>query len=75
MKTLQYKGFEGSVEYSEEDHCYHGKVLNAENSLILYEGNSVEELENRFQTMIDDHIIICQEEKEDKKGQPQTPTL
>ena len=34
---LQYKGFVGSIEYSDEDSIFYGKVLGVR-SLISYEG-------------------------------------
>ena len=45
MGILRYKGYTGSVEYSEEDNCLFGKVqgLN-KGTCILYEGNTVDEL-------------------------------
>ena len=27
INTITYKGYTGSVEISEEDNCFHGKVL------------------------------------------------
>ena len=35
--TIQYKGYVGSVEFSEEDGIFYGKVLGIR-SLISYEG-------------------------------------
>ena len=70
MDTLEYNGFKGSIEYSKEDGCYYGKILNAENSLILYEGDTIEKLEKGFKYMVDGHIELCKElakEKEAKK--------
>ena len=36
--TIQYKGYVGSVEFSEEDGIFYGKVLGIR-SLISYEGD------------------------------------
>ena len=41
MDYLEYKGYNGSVEYSEADNCLLGKVLGISKDLILYEGNTV----------------------------------
>ncbi len=41
--TIQYKGYIGSVEFSEEDSIFYGKVMGIR-SLISYEGESAREL-------------------------------
>lgn len=58
--TLEYKGFVGTVEYSAEDHCLYGKVLGTRD-LIMYEGESILELEKDFQETIDEYIEDCKE--------------
>lgn len=50
--TLKYRGYEGSVLYSEDDHCLYGEVLGVRDT-ILYEGSSLEELEGDFRSMVD----------------------
>ena len=57
---LSYKNYNGTVEYSKEDKCLYGKVVGIK-SLLSYEGNSVEELENDFQNVIDEYIEDCKE--------------
>ena len=59
MDNLYYKGYNGSVEYSKADNCLYGKVLGLNNSLILYEGNSLEELEKDFMGGIDHYLESC----------------
>lgn len=44
---LSYKNYNGTVEYSREDNCLFGKVVGIK-SLLSYEGNSVQELEQDF---------------------------
>jgi predicted HicB family RNase H-like nuclease len=46
MNNLEYKGYYGSIDYSKENKCLHGKVLGMTKDLILYEGNTVDELGN-----------------------------
>ena len=53
--TLKYKSYLGSIEYSAEDKCFFGKFLGI-TDLVLYEGNTVEELEKSFKYMVDDYI-------------------
>lgn len=47
MGQLKYKGYAGSVEYSEEDNCLFGKVLGLRKSCITYEGETINEFINR----------------------------
>lgn len=58
--TLEYKGFIGTVEYSADDHCLYGKVLGTRD-LIMYEGESIQELEKDFYETIDEYIETCKE--------------
>ena len=44
MGYLKYKGYTGSVEYSEDDKCLFGKVQGMSKDSIMYEGSTVEEL-------------------------------
>ena len=58
--TIQYKGYVGSIEFSEEDKIFYGKVLGIR-SLISYEGENATEL-------VDDYLELCK-----KSGQtPET---
>ena len=45
MDHLEYEGYKGSIEYSEADNCLFGKVLGISKDLILYEGNTIDELQ------------------------------
>ena len=49
MDYLEYKGYKGSVEYSKADNCLFGKVLGMSKDLILYEGNTIDELRADFE--------------------------
>ena len=59
---LYYKNYNGTVEYSNEDKCLFGKVIGLK-SLLSYEGNSVQELEQDFQNVIDDYLEDCRQRK------------
>ena len=65
---LFYKNYNGTVEYSKEDGCLFGKVVGIK-SLLSYEGNSIQELEQDFKTVIDEYIKDCEE----RGGQPEQP--
>ena len=60
-KTMQYKGYVGSVEFSEEDGLFCGKVLGIR-SLISYEGKSATELLHDFHGAVDDYLESCKAE-------------
>ena len=55
---MQYKGYQGSVEYSDEDKILFGKVQFIK-SLLMYEGNTIEELEQSFHQVIDEYLEEC----------------
>ena len=42
--SMTYKGYIGTVHYSEEDEVFHGKIA-AINDLIMFEGASVVEVQ------------------------------
>lgn len=59
MGLLKYKGYTGSVDYSEEDNCLYGKVLGMSKDNITYEGQDVDELRRDFEGAIDDYLALC----------------
>ena len=59
--TIQYKGYIGSVEFSEEDSIFYGKVMGIR-SLISYEGESARELLEDFHGAVDDYLENCKAE-------------
>lgn len=58
MKPLQYNGYLGSVDYSLDDGCLHGKILHI-NDLVTYEAQTVPELETAFKESVDDYLETC----------------
>ena len=58
--TMTYKGYIGTVRYSEEDEVFHGKI-EAINDLIMFEGSSVKELKKAFHEAVDDYLETCKE--------------
>ena len=58
---MQYKGYIGSVEFSEADGVLFGKVQGIR-SLISYEGTSVHELLDGFHGAVDDYLALCEAE-------------
>ncbi|MBQ2817204.1 MAG: type II toxin-antitoxin system HicB family antitoxin [Clostridia bacterium] len=58
--TITYKGYIGSVEFSQEDCLLFGKVQGIR-SLISYEGSDVKSLVDDFKSAIDDYLALCEE--------------
>ncbi len=59
--TIQYKGYIGSVEFSEKDGIFYGKVMGIR-SLISYEGENARDLLADFHGAIDDYLESCKAE-------------
>lgn len=60
--VMKYKDYIGSVEFSEEDQLFYGKVLGI-HSLISYEGESAKELIQDFHEAVDDYLELCVEKR------------
>ena len=58
---MEYKGYLGSVEFSEPDGLFYGKVQGIR-SLISYEGTNAKELVSDFHGAVDDYLALCKEE-------------
>jgi predicted HicB family RNase H-like nuclease len=56
--TLSYKGFIGSVSYSDEDGVLYGKIEGI-NDLITYESTEVSDLVKQFRISVDEYIESC----------------
>ena len=55
--TIEHKGYVGSVEFSEEDALFFGKVLGIR-ALISYEGDTVYKLIEDFHGAVDDYLSL-----------------
>lgn len=58
MGVMTYKGYDGLIRYSEEDHIFYG-VVQGISDKILFEGTSVDELEEDFHASVDDYLEFC----------------
>lgn len=65
---IHYRDYTGSIDFSEEDEVFHGKVIGIK-SLISFEGNSVQTLTEDFHNAVDGYLEYC--EKNGK--QPEKP--
>ena len=61
MNTLTYKGFIGSVAFSEKDGVFFGKIEGID-GLVNFEGESVKELVGAFHEAVDDYLEYCKAE-------------
>ena len=57
MNTMTYKGYLGSVAYSEKDNVFFGKIEGI-NGLVNFEGESVKELTEAFHEAVDDYLSV-----------------
>lgn len=59
--TMSYKDYIGSVEFSETDHVFFGKVMGIR-ALISYEGTNARELVQDFHDSVDAYLVLCEEQ-------------
>ena len=59
--TIEYKGYVGSIEFSEEDSMFFGKVIGIR-PLISYEGENAKDLINDFHGAVNDYLAACEAE-------------
>ena len=64
MRYLAYKGYNGSIEYSEEDGLLYGKVLGIK-GLISYEWETGKALEQDFKVALDTYLADCKASDKD----------
>lgn len=61
MNTLTYNGYIGTVNFSEKDGCFFGKIEGID-GLVNFEGESVSELVEAFHEAVDDYVAYCEME-------------
>ena len=57
--TMEYKSYIGSVEFSEADGLFFGKVMGIR-ALISYEGTTAKELVEDFHGAVDAYLALCE---------------
>ena len=55
---MEYKGYYGSVHYSEKDRCLYGKIEHIK-GLVSYEGRDVSSIRKAFEESVDDYLSTC----------------
>ena len=57
---MNYKGYEASIHFDEEDKIFWGEVVNLGNkSMILFHSENANELEKEFQISVDAYLETC----------------
>ena len=59
--NMEDKGYLGSVEFSDAEAVFFGKIMNIR-SLISYEGKNVMELSEQFREAVDEYSSICEQQ-------------
>ena len=69
--TQEYRGCVGTIEWSEEDGVYYGKVVSGVQvhridgqrvkDLILYEADDPSDLQHEFEDAVDDYLQFLEE--------------
>jgi len=57
----EYKGYFVSIEFSEADKIFFGKITGIR-SLISYEGENADEILEDFHSAVDDNLEMCESE-------------
>lgn len=56
---MEYRGYTGTIHYSDEDGVFFGRVLGIR-SMVSYEGETIAELFADFKAAVDDYYDICE---------------
>lgn len=62
--VIEYKGYIGSVEFSEQDIIFFGKILGIQ-ALVSYEGKDAKSLIEDFHNAVDCYLESCKERGEE----------
>jgi hypothetical protein len=58
--TEPYLGYYGNVDFSEENQCWHGKILYIQD-LITYEADERDDIQGYFSVAVDHYLQMCKE--------------
>ena len=57
-QCLAYRGYRGTINFSEELQCFYGKIDDIA-LLVCYEGDTRTSLEEAFERAVDDYLLNC----------------
>lgn len=60
---LEHQGYLGRVEFDDEAGVFHGEVVGIRD-VVMFEGESVDELRQAFRDSVDDYLAFCEERGE-----------
>lgn len=66
--TLEYKGFRSRIEYSADDNLFVGRLLGI-TDIVIFHGESVEELRSEMESTVDFYIDVCEKSGKETKKQ------
>lgn len=64
QRTVEYKGYHGSIKVNTKDYSLFGTILFIDEE-ITYSGQSFAELEENFRKAVDAHRQLCREKGEE----------
>jgi predicted HicB family RNase H-like nuclease len=68
---MDYQGYQGSVEYNEDDGVFFGSVMFLR-PLLSYEGVDIETLRESFEETVDDYLEFCREQRFEPTSPPKS---
>ncbi len=60
MKTMTYKGYTAEINYSNEDECFVGHIVNID-AISGFHGDTDEELHDAFENMVELYMETLEE--------------
>lgn len=62
---LEHSGIKGTVEYSEEDEIFYGRLLDIGAHLFSYEGYTLKDLKEDFKLAVQEYLVSVEEHEKD----------
>ncbi|MBQ7668338.1 MAG: type II toxin-antitoxin system HicB family antitoxin [Clostridia bacterium] len=59
--VMEYKGYWAEIKYDDDTGCFYGIIEGLKNDSISFEGDTVKDLREDFESAIDDYINFCKE--------------
>ncbi len=59
MNTMKHRGYSARIEYSDEDGCFIGHIVDI-NDIVGFHGQTADKLRRAFEEAADDYLETCQ---------------
>lgn len=69
LNHLDYKGYYTLIDFDAEGKVLYGKIENANGDLVLFESDSVNEIEKEFHNAVDDWLEFRNEIENEAKSE------